>query len=348
MDELDFSISDDNPLNQFIHNKPQLIPQFLSQIKSLSLQQQEYILLSCDLFEAIVLCPDQVPALLSALKQCPHSAMAFKKVNDALIFASKNNPALVHCLMQQLLKYSQYEQHNTIIDLHQCNKDAIKPILENLGLFPSHVQQQTLLQRDQQQYSTLMKVIITAPKAVESYLKLIYPSPIFESIMTYKKPDLEQPKELTALNIAKKYFLDLKDEMAYSILLAYHHLAFHHLLKEQYVHMVLNLPNSAYAQLKKDYVLTFLFQQIEKIGDDLVRQNLTDCFNEYKHTGDYATLISNYYNQLQQIPIKSNQQFLFFKSYSHQDKQIINLLSFIENHTNLDDHQLVRLIKPRQ
>jgi hypothetical protein len=348
MDDYVFSISDGNPLNIAIRNHPELIPQVLKQIQSLTIQQQEYILLNCELLEAINHCPEQVPALLSALHQCPHSALAFKKTNEGLVVSCQSNTSLVKYFLEELLKFSKYEQRHTIMHLHECHKQAIKPILEHLSLFPSHVLQQTLLERDQHQHSSLMKVIMIAPEAVETYLKLIYNSPLFEAIMTYKKPDTEHHKSFTALNIAKKYFLDLRDETAYSILLAYHHLAFQHSISEQYVNMVLNLPNLNYAQLKKDYVFLFLRQQIEKIENDFIKQNLQDCTNEYQQTGDYTTFIKNYYSLLTQLPIESNEQFLFFTTYSSQDKLIIQLKAFIENHAHIEDNKKVEIIKPNQ
>jgi hypothetical protein len=348
MDDYNFSISDGNPLNVAICNHPALIPQVLKQIQSLSIQHQEYILLNCDLSEAIYQCPEQVIALLSALHQCPHSAMAFKKINDAFLVSCQVNVCLVEHFLKQLLKFSRYEQRHTIIHLHECDKQAIKPILEHLSLFPSHVLQQTLLERDQHQYNSLMKVIMIAPETVETFLQLIYNSPVFEAIMTYKRPDAEHHKSFTVLNIAKKYFLDLRDETAYSILLAYHHLAFHHSLREQFVNMVLSLPNLNYAHLKKDYVVLFLEQQIEKIEDESIQQNLHNFVNEYKQTGDYTTFINNYHRLLAQLPITPRQQFIFFSTHGPQDKLVIQLKSFIENHAHIDDHKTVQLIKPKR
>jgi hypothetical protein len=348
MDDLDFSTSDSNPLNRCIHDQPKMIPHVLEKIRTLPVQQQEYILLNCDLLSAINLCPEFVPALLTALHQCPHSAIAFQKTNEGFLTACKINQELAKIFLLELLKFSEYEQRKTIIHLHESHRNAIKHILEHLSFFPIHVQQQTLLERDKHQHSTLMKVIMTAPEAVEAYLKLLYNSPLFESIITIKKKDADHHKSFTALNIAKKYFLDLRDEMAYSILLAYHHLAFHHVLNEQYVNMVLNLPNTNYAQLKKDYVMLYLLQQIEKIEDDFIKQNLHDCVNEYKNTGDYNTFINNYHALLEQLPIQSSQQFLFFKSYTPHDKFVIQLISFIENHARIEDDKTVQLIKPHE
>lgn len=57
----------------------------------------------------------------------------------------------------------------------------------------------------------------------------------------------------------------------------------------------------------------FLEQQIEKIEDESIQQNLHNFVNEYKQTGDYTTFINNYHRLLAQLPITPRQQFIFFQ-----------------------------------